>query len=285
MIYLTRHRKVFGFVLFVFLISLGESPAEATKIPIDLAQQLKKHGYPSDTQEQIIEAATKAESYYVRFVALELLTQRVGKESIPTLRNALNDAEFEVRWRAAHLLGMLGDKSGGERMSQDLKEFAPDEGAPAPSELNTLDPNEIKKHESKKNLRLYNATVAARVLAELGDRRGYRLSVLMALAGPWKLQQYEAIRCLVEMSKTDKKILQAEGLDPITVLCAVGASQKDIDILRILAGYVVAELETDVSSLILTIAKDSPNKSKETRDMLKSFLDTVEIKKKKVGGK
>jgi len=157
------------------LLTFVYSNVEADVEPLDRAGVLQELGYPTDTTEQIIEA-TRNESYPVRFLALELLAERIEKEAIPTLKGALDDARMEVRWRAAHLLGTLGDNSGLEQMQQDLKEFAPNNGAPVPPDPNVIDPNEIKEREDKRNLRLYYGLHAAKVLAELGDRRGYELA-------------------------------------------------------------------------------------------------------------
>jgi len=282
MIYLTRYRKVFGFVLLAILLSFGESTAKATKIPIDLAQELQKHGYPSDTPEQIIEA-TKSESYYVRHIALELLTQRTGKEAIPTLKKALNDPRVEVRERAAHWLGTLGDKSGLEQMRKDLKELAPDNGAPLPPDPNVKDPNEIKEREGKRNLRLYNAIRVARVLAELGDRRGYELAARLALRGQWRQQRFEAIVVLVEIAKTDKAILEAEGIDPISVLCVMAQFEKHTTVFQTLTNLVARNLDDDVAIQILEIAKNSPNQSEEARRIAQIHLNTVKARKKAGG--
>lgn len=83
---------------------------------------LQRKGFSTDTPGQIIEAA-KSESYFVRYIALRLLTDRTGKE-------ALNDPHVKVRWTAAHLLGTLGDKSGSECMQLDFAELVPRNGAP-----------------------------------------------------------------------------------------------------------------------------------------------------------
>jgi len=214
MMCLTKASRCFWCMLIVLLLALMTPSAKGRLLPPDRAKQLQKKGYPTDTVEQIIEA-TKSESYYVRNIALELLTQRAGKQAIPTLKEALNDERIEVRWRAAHWLGTLGDKSGLEQMRQDLKELAPHDGVPPPPDPNVTDPCEIKQREGKRNLHIYYALDVARVLAELGDRQGYELAARMALAGPWVAQRYRAVSALVEMAKTDKAILQAEGIDPV----------------------------------------------------------------------
>ena len=241
--------------LTIFLFAFLATTANATKLPIDLAQELQRHGYSSDTQEQIIEAATKAESYYVRF------------------------SEFQVRWRSAHFLGKLGDRSGLERMRQDLKEFAPNNGAPISPDPNVIDPNKIKEREAKRNLRLHEATVAATVLAELGDRRGYELAARMALEGPWKWQRHWAIRCLVEIAKTDQATLVHEGIDPTFVLRAVAESEKDTVVLRTLTSFATS-LDDDTGIQIIETVTNSPNASEKAHREAQVFLDKVKARKK-----
>jgi hypothetical protein len=250
----------------------------------DRAKQLQKKGYHTDTPEQIIRA-TKSESYYVRYIALELLTQRIGKKAIPTLKEALNDERVEVRWRAAHWLATLRDKSGLEQMRKDLKEFAPDSGAPVPPDPNVVDPNEIKEREGKRNARLCDALEVARVLAELGDRRGYELATTMALLGPWEAQRYRAVWTLVEIAKADKPTLQAEGTDPILILCVIAESEKNIDVFEVLTNLVAKNLDDDIAIRVLEIAKNSPNQLEEARRVAQINLNTVKDRKKTAGNK
>jgi len=266
--------------ILIILLSLCMVPvAKSSLVGPDRAKQLQGYGYSTDTPEQIIEA-TKSEGYFVRKIALELLTQRIGKEAIPTLKEALNDARIEVRSRAAHWLGTLGDKSGLERMKQDLKEFAPNDGVPVPPDPNVTDPNEIKKREGKRNLRLYNGLLAAKVLAELGDRRGYELAARMAFEGSWRWQRYEAIFTLIEIAKAGETALRAERLDPVFILCAVAESEKDNHVIYLLTNQVRKNLDDDAAIRILEIAKNSPNLSEKARRVAQLHLDMVRGRKK-----
>lgn len=279
MIYVTRTKKHLCCIL-IILLSLCMAPvAKSALVGPDIAKQLQEYGYSTDTPKQIIEA-TKSEGYFVRLIALELLVERTREKAIPTLKEALNDPEFEVRWRAAHWLATLGDKSGLERMRQDLKEFAPNNGAPVPPDPNVTDPNEIKKREGKRNLRLYNGLLAAKVLAELGDRSGYELATRMAFEGPWRWQRYEAVFTLIEIAKTDQATLQAEGLDPVLVLCAVAESEKDEHVIYLLTNQVRENLNDDIAIQILEIAKNSPNLSEKARRVAQLHLDMVRGRKK-----
>lgn len=278
MIQVMKKINFLGCMLIVFLLASMTLISKGSTISRpDNKAILEHYGYSTNTPEQIIEA-TKSENYVVRLTALELLTQRIGTGAIPTLKGALSDPEFEVRWRAAHLLGTLDDKGGLERMRQDLKEFAPNNGAPVPSDPNVVDPNEIKEREGKRNLRLYNALRAAKVLAELGDRRGYELAARMALEGPWVLHRYEAIFTLIEIAKAGRTVLRAEWLDPVFFLCAVAESEKDKYVIYLLTNQVRKNLDDDAAIRILEIAKDSDNLSEEARSVARSHLNKIKAR-------
>jgi len=280
MIQVMKKTNYLGCMLIVFLlVSITLIVKGSTISRPDKKVLLEHYGYSTNTPEQIIEA-TKSENYVVRLTALELLTQRTGEKAIPILKEFLNDPEFEVRWRAAHLLGTLDDKGGLERMRQDLKEFAPNNGTPVPPDPNVVDPNEIKERESKRNLRLYDALRAAKVLAELGDRRGYELAARMALEGSWRLQRYEAILTLIEIAKAGETALRSEGLDPVFILCAVAESEKDNHVIYLLTNQVRKNLDDDAAIRILEIAKDSANLSEEARRVAQLHLDIVRGRKK-----
>jgi len=253
------------------------SISEGKLRPPNRAKQLQEQGYPTDTPEQIIEA-TKSESYFVRFIALELLTERTGNEALPKLKDALDDPKMEVRWRAAHLLGTLGDKSGLEQMQQDLIEFAPNNGAPVSPDPNVTDPNEIKVLEGKRNLHLCYALRAARVLAELGNHRGYELAARMALDGAWALQRQEAVLVLVEIAKADESILAAEGKDPASVLCAMAESEKNQAVFGKLISF-AGKLRGDIAVPILELAIQSPHQSEEMHNVAKLILAKVKADK------
>lgn len=208
-----------------------------------------------------------------------MLKDRIGTKAIPTLKEALDDQRMEVRWRAAHLLGTLDDKSGLERMRQDLMEFAPNNGAPVPLDPNVTDPNEIKKREDKRNLRLSYALDAATVLAELGDRRGYELAARRASEKEYR-HRYRAVPVLVEIAKMDEAILRAEGIYPVSILCTMAGSEKNEKLFNLLTKLVAMELQYDIGIRILEISKDSPNQSESAREEAQRHLDTLKLKKK-----
>jgi len=278
--YLILKNKSSRYISILLLLVLMISTIEGRLFQnLDTEKLLREElGIYTDTTEQILQA-TKSENYFVRLCALELLKDRIGTKAIPTLKEALDDQRMEVRWRAAHLLGTLDDKSGLERMRQDLMEFAPDNGAPVPLDPNVTDPNEIKEIEGKRNLRLSYALDAATVLAELGDRRGYELAVRMAFEGVWAVQRQKVVQVLVEIAKCDEKILAAEGKDPVIVLCAMAESEKDRTVFRKLTGS-VEELRGDIAARVLEKAISSPHQSELMRNAAKRKLKRVRAKMK-----
>lgn len=262
-----------------FFISQNVCSHARGSVPnIDHAIILKSKGYSTDTTEQIIEA-TRSKSYFIRHVALTLLTERTGKQAIPKLKEALNDPRMEVRWRAAHLLGTLGDRGGLKRMQRDLKEYAPNNGAPEPTDPNIIDDHERKETERKRNLNLGYALDAALVLAEFGDRRGYELAVRIALAGPAIYHRSGAAHVLVEIAKTETNILSTEGIDPISILCKMAESEKNNIVFKTLI-YSVYKLDDDKKVHILEKARNSPNQPETIRREAQLALDGIEARKK-----
>jgi len=235
-------------------------------------------GYSTDTPEHIIQAA-KSESFMVRLIALEMLTEQSREKAIPTLKEALGDPEVEIRWRAAHWLGTLGDKSGLDQMRRDLKELAPNDGAPEPLDPNMAqDSQAMKKRENERNNRLYYAIKVAKVLAELGDWRGYQLAARRVLEQEYR-HRYNAVPVLVEIAKTDEATLRSEGLSPISILCAMAESEKNEKVFKLLISLVATELRYDVAIRILEIAEHSQNQSQEARQEARQHIDAIKLKK------
>jgi HEAT repeat protein len=276
--------KVFLPINIFFVLVTISTSTNANMLPIDPAEMLQERGYPTDTVEQVIEA-TRSESHFVRSMALQLLANRIGNKAAQTLKEALNYERIEVRCDAAHLLGSLGDKTGLERMRKDFEQLTSNDTAPVPLDPNVMDPEKIEEIEGKKNLRLYNALLVAKVLAELGDRRGYKLAARMASEGAWVLHKFEAIYVLVEVAKTDESILKVEGMDPISVLSAMARSEKNEYVFYLLTNMVSEKLRDDVAIRILEIAKDSPNRSEQARLTAQMHLNAVKNRKKADGNK
>ena len=238
---------------------------------------LRQRGYPTDTVEQIIEA-TESESYFVRYVALGLLTERTGKEATPVLKQFLSDSHLTVRCTAAHLLGTLGDKSGFEQMCNDFQELSAKAAAPLPTDPN-IAPDTIERLENQRKNNLYNALEVAKVLAELGDHRGYELAARMAFEGPLTCHRTCAARVLVEIGKTDKAILEAEGIDPVLILCLMAESEKDPVVFKILI-WSVYKLDDDTRLPILEKARNSLNQPESVRKEAQLAIEGIEARKK-----
>jgi HEAT repeat protein len=188
---------------------------------------------------------------------LEELTRRIGKEAIPTLQLFLSDPKVEVRHRAAHLLGTLEDKSGLEQMRKDLNELAPDNGRTLPADPN-LDERTRKRIENERNSNLVEALWVSKVLAELGDYRGYDLASELAFKGPLGVQRSQAVQVLLEIAKADDATLRKEGKNPVAMLCKIAAEGKDSNAFHILIGG-AEKLDPNKSVPILEAAKNTTN--------------------------
>jgi hypothetical protein len=250
-------------------------------VPIDYDKLLQGFGYLTDTTEQIIEACKDRNNDVVRFIALELLVTRSKEKAIPTLKVALEDKEFTVRYRAAHWLGTLGDKSGLERMRQDFKEFASNNGASFSPDPNIKNPEDIKEQEGKLNYNLYNAILAAKVLAEINDHSGYALAAKMCLENKWKMQRYDAMLTLIEIAKTDQATLRAENLNPVFVLSSMANSTTDDNvILVVLTNQVSKQLNADTAIQIIEEVINSPRASENSKKFAQMMIQDIEKKKK-----
>lgn len=264
-----------------YLCTLMCPNIEASMQPVTEVQRmlLRARGYPTETVEQIIEA-TKSESYFVRYAALNILTERVGKDATAVLKQFLSDPDLTVRIQAAHLLGTLADRSGLEQMQKDFEELAAKAATPLPTDPN-VDPDTRERIENQRNLSLHDALDVAKVLAELGDRRGFELAKHAAFNGKWKLHRAMAIYVLTEIAKTDKKVLQGEGIDPVSTFCAIAETEKDPYIFEKIL-FSAAKLDYDSAMLIIETAKGSPNQPESLRLRAQSVLEWVKDKKKAV---
>lgn len=240
---------------------------------------LQRKGFSTDTPGQIIEA-TKSQSYFVRYVALRLLTDRTGKESVATLKEALNDPHVKVRLNASHLLGTLGDKSGSERMKLDFAELVPRNGAPDPADPNIVEDTKALERWKKHRLyRISRALEVAKVMAELGDRSGYVLAAREGVENPLGANRTRAVEVLAEIAKTDEAILSAEGKDPVTVLCVMAESEEHFFIFRRIITF-ATQLGGTRGVLILEKAKDNPHQAEKELRMTMLLLDGLKEKMK-----
>lgn len=238
---------------------------------------LQKYGFSTDTPEQIIDAA-KNGNWATRHMAMLLLTSRVGEKAKPTLKEGLDDEHVVVRWGAAHLLGTLNDKSGLERMRLDFKELVPRNGASEPVDPDIAkNAQTIEQWRRHRRYRITKALEVGKVLAELGDRRGYELAAREAIVSSSAARRSRAVKVLAEIAKTDGAILAAEGRDPVFVLCAVAESEKRMTVF-IDAVMAAEELGGNIGIQILDKAKDSPYQSEQVRSRVKNSLKRLESK-------
>ena len=264
-------------VLVTFLCFTAQ--ASCPDITRYLEETLQRKGFSTDTPAQIIEA-TKSESYFVRYIALCLLTDRTGKEAVATLKEALNDPHVKVRLNAAHLLGTLGDKSGSERMKLDFAELVPRNGATEPADPNIAeDTKALEQWQRHRRYRIKQALQVAKVLAELGDRSGYELAAREGLLSIRATSRSFSAEVLAEIAKTDEAILSAEGKDPVTVLCVMAESEEQV--------YVFQRIMTSANRLggrlgvrILEKAKDNPHQADKEIRAVRRTLDYLKEKMK-----
>ena len=279
MISVIKPVKYLRHILILFVLLSMASATEKTPVERpDWARNLQKWGFSSDTTEQIIEAAKKQKNSIVRYNALGLLIERIGDKAIPYLREALDDPEFSVRRRAAEWLGSFGNKSGVEQMRKDFKTFAPNDGMPPDIDPNITDPREIKKQEGQRFLRIHNALLAAMILADQGDRSGYKLAAVVVMEDRNIIHRVFGVRILVEIAKADPATLQAEGLDPVSVLCSVAKSEKQEFVLNMLIARVSENLHDETALKILEIVQKSSNAPESVRRSAKSTIERIQGK-------
>ena len=239
--------------------------------------QLRENGYQTDTAEDII-SATKSSSYFIRHVALDLLTRRYPQEAMPALKQSLNDKEIVVRCAAAHLLGTLGDKSGLKQMQKDFEAFAPKE-----EEFNDpnilRDPNALEQRTKNHRYRILTALEIGKVLAELGDFRAYNLAVKEGLSDANKSGTItiRAAEVLGEIGKKDVNELKTQGMEPIAVLCKMAETEKEWGIFHAVES-IANEIGGKATVQIYEKAAINPNISKEKIDITKMVL--TELKEK-----
>jgi len=266
---------IFSTLLITFVCSTGD--ASLPNMPRYCERILRENKFSTDTPEQIMEA-TKSKSYFVRYIALQLLTHRIGEQAIPTLKEVLSDPHIRVRWTAAHLLGTLDDNSGLERMRMDFAEFVPRNGDPKPPDPNIArDPQAMNQWQKIRLYRIRRALEVAKVLAELTDRRGYELAVRAGLESPLAANRSRAVKVLAEIAKTDESVLAAEGKHPVFVLSAMAECEKRRTVfIQIVTS--ATRLGSNIGARILEKAKDNPYQSEREIGKVKRFLDGLKVK-------
>ncbi len=196
-------------------------------------QPRAQHRFPWETRQQAYRSMNDTFDYHFHG-KLGLLAERQGLASIPTLRAALDDDDPKVRWSAAHLLGTLNDKSGLQQMRTDLETFSAN-----------------KEH-------LEHALEVAKVLAELGDNRGYNLAADLAVQGTTPGQRWRAAIVLAHIANTNKATLNAADMDPVAVLKAMAAKEREEGVFFVFVDQVHKILRDRADMIdIFAIAKES----------------------------
>ena len=216
-----------GFIFFFGTLPNNKTFASYPDMVGYYERRLQQSGYQTNTTEGII-AAVKSKSSFERHIALELLTIRNPQEAVTILKQSLDDKAITVRCASAHLLGVLNDKSGLERMQKDFEELVPKEEEP--NDPNILrDKREMEQWTRKHRYRITTALEIGKVLAELGDFRAYDLAAKEGLTSEHELGylRLRAAETLGEMGKKDFSELKIQGKDPIEILCKMAETEKE----------------------------------------------------------
>jgi pimeloyl-ACP methyl ester carboxylesterase len=196
-------------------------------------QPLAQHRFPWNTRQAAYRSMNDAFDYHFHG-ELGLHSERNGTEAIPRLKLALNHVNPQVRWAAADMLATLNDSSGLERMKLDFAKFSAD---PTQSE---------------------HALEVAKVLAQLGNSSGYRLSANLAVAGTTQGQRWRAAVALAHLCNLDSRELQAASKEPVSVLKTMAADEKHEGVFFVLVDQVHKILKNRDDMIdIFAIAKES----------------------------
>jgi hypothetical protein len=281
-----KMRQIRRMPLCAVLIIVGISsahPPGSEKIPLALgvAQDgrrgwegiLKREGYPFDTVAQLQEAARNGKLGSVRWSALYLLADRVGKDAIPVLKEALKDPDFHTRRIGALLLGAFGDKSGIAVLRRDLARLAPRNGEPDPN-LMKLQGEELTQAKRRGVMPLSDAIQAAEALSRLGDASGLALAARLALEGEYAADRQQAIATLANLvvgAASDASILAGQTIDPEAVLIAAAESETEPGVIGTIMGH-AARLPREKSRRLYERLIASPHPTEENREMMKGIL-------------
>jgi hypothetical protein len=234
---------------------------------------LKTEGYSVEGVTQLQEAARSGKRATVRWAALYLLGDRLGRDGTPTFKNALADPDWYVRKTAALLLGAFGDKSGIEVLRRDLAAFAPRNGEPDPNMMK-LEGKEWERAKGRWNAQLGNAIQVAETLAALGDASGLPLAARLSVEGEYDAHRAHAINTLtnlVILATTDKSALGGQTIDPESVLLAVAESETNAGVLRALKTN-AAKLPREKSARLYEKLAASPHLDEKDREAVRGYL-------------
>jgi hypothetical protein len=233
---------------------------------------LREEGYDVNDIGDIKRAATTAISPFVRDKARRFLAYQFGPRAIPTLKQALDASHPSERCSAARLLGILGDRSGLERMRRDIAQL---------TEANEQDEAEADSKTAQKDqplfmrsqrTRLRYALRAARVLAEFGDTGGYELAARTAIESTSAMLRVQAIYVLSEFGRIDKAALEAKGVYPEDYLLAVAELETNAAVLQRLTASVMTNMRPESKVRILEKILKSPHMPVEQRQIAQRGL-------------
>lgn len=146
--------------------------------------------------------------------SLGLLAERDGGKAIPVLRKSLADPNSKVRLAAADMLVTLKDDSGLDPMRKDLRTF------------------------SSREDKLEHALEVARILGQMEDISGYELAARLATDGLDSGHRWRAAVVLAHLANVDQSKLKSAGIDPVGVLKAMAADEKDEGVFFVLVNQV-----------------------------------------------
>ena len=101
------------------------------------------------------------------------------------------------------------------------------------------------------------------------------MAATVALEGKLAIQRTDAILALGRMAAADEAALRAEGIDPVTVLCAVAESETDVVPFRILRS-VASKLDKDRATRVLQVAASNPFQAERYQELLQRQLESLQ---------
>jgi hypothetical protein len=261
------------------------SPADQVFAPLELGSYkatLRKNGYDVNDVNDIILATTNTKPL-VRIKARALLAHKIGPEAIPVIKPGLDESHPYQRISTARLLGILGDKSGLERLRKDLAELKKD------NQEKNKDGMDSQKNQRNEHIsmwmRKFCELEAARVLAEFGDTSVFDLAAEAALKSKSSMRRIQGISTLAELGRIDKAELQAKGCDPKPIFLAIAESETNEFVLTSLKNCVQTTMKPGPVVRILEKLKDSPYLSEKERRLtergIRHHKKRIEKEKKK----
>jgi hypothetical protein len=224
---------------------------------------LEKAGYDINDLNDVKRAAL-LDGEPIRECAIWFLAIKTDTESIPILKQALDDVNPSIHCLAARLLGFLGDKSGLEQMKKDMEELKQG-GYDRISKESIANRPKGPITLGYKVLRLGAALNAAKVLAEFGDTSGFKLAAENAIESKFPDHKRTAIKTLTELARFDKDTLEAKGAFPEKVLLDVLEKESDSMMINSMIVDAQSFMNPETANKILEKISQSERFSSELR--------------------